>query len=84
MFYTYILFSEKLNKYYIGSSNNPQKRLVRHNAGHNAFTKTGIPWILVYQESLQHGQKHPEEKWEKNKKGQSALAFFISVLLFLF
>ena len=48
--YTYILYSEKLNKYYIGSTTNIERRLLEHNRGKEKFTKTGCPWILVYME----------------------------------
>ena len=46
----YILFSKKLNKYYVGSTPDIERRLADHNRGKEKFTKTGIPWILVYQE----------------------------------
>ena len=48
--YTYILFSEKLNKYYIGACTDLKRRLYEHNMGHSTFTKTGIPWEIVYTE----------------------------------
>lgn len=44
----YILFSKKLNKYYIGSTNDVQRRLYEHNIGHSVFTKNGIPWGLFF------------------------------------
>ncbi len=50
MFYTYILFSEKTQKYYIGSCENIDSRLVRHNAGATPSTKSGRPWSVVYSE----------------------------------
>lgn len=46
----YILFSEKLNKYYVGSTSDIERRLAEHNRGKEKFTKTGIPWTLVYTE----------------------------------
>jgi putative endonuclease len=46
--YTYILYSQKLNKYYVGACTNMQRRLYEHNIGHSTFTKTGIPWELKY------------------------------------
>ena len=52
LFYTYILFSEKLNKYYVGSTNDLARRLSDHNRGKTAFTKTGMPWIMQYAESF--------------------------------
>lgn len=47
MYYTYILWSERLLRYYIGSSNNCFRRLKEHNAGKSRFTKKGIPWKLI-------------------------------------
>jgi putative endonuclease len=41
--YLYILFSEKLNKYYVGSTTDLERRLVEHNRGKEKFTKTGLP-----------------------------------------
>jgi putative endonuclease len=48
--FTYILFSKKLNKYYIGACVNLDRRLYEHNIGHSKFTSTGIPWKVVYTE----------------------------------
>ena len=52
MFYTYILYSEKINKYYIGYSENVEERLEKHNRLHSGFTGRGIPWKLVYSEKF--------------------------------
>ncbi len=46
--FTYILFSEKLNKFYIGACINLEHRIYEHNIGHSKFTATGLPWILKY------------------------------------
>ena len=48
--YCYILYSAKLNKYYVGSTTDMERRLEEHNRGKEKFTKTGLPWKLVYQE----------------------------------
>ena len=50
MAYTYILFSEKLNKYYVGACTNVERRLYEHNIGHSKFTSTGVPWVLKHSE----------------------------------
>ena len=50
---TYILFSDKLNKYYVGSCLDIERRLNEHNLGHSKFTSTGIPWKLVYFEKFE-------------------------------
>ncbi|MCE7058116.1 GIY-YIG nuclease family protein [Algoriphagus sp. AGSA1] len=48
----YILYSEKLAKYYVGACIDLQRRLYEHNIGHSKFTSTGIPWKLVYREDF--------------------------------
>ena len=50
---TYILYSEKLSKYYIGACINLDRRLYEHNIGHSKFTSLGIPWKLVYTEGYE-------------------------------
>jgi putative endonuclease len=47
MYFVYILYSEKLNRYYVGSTNNITDRIKRHNAGQGGYTKKGIPWKLI-------------------------------------
>ncbi|MCM4173442.1 excinuclease ABC subunit C [Arenibacter sp. TNZ] len=42
----YILFSETANRYYVGQTNNIEKRLVTHNNGGKKYTSKGRPWIL--------------------------------------
>ena len=44
--FTYILFSEKFDKYYIGHTKDVQKRLGQHNAGFEKSTKPYMPWRL--------------------------------------
>ena len=51
--FTYILFSEKLNKYYIGACIDMERRLYEHNIGHSKFTSTGIPWTVKYTETFE-------------------------------
>ena len=58
--YTYILYSTKLNKYYVGACVDLKRRLNEHNIGHSKYTSTGIPWILKHTEifeSLQEAKK---------------------------
>jgi putative endonuclease len=50
LFFTYILYSSSLNKYYIGSTEDLARRLDEHNRGKGTFTSKGTPWILVYTE----------------------------------
>jgi putative endonuclease len=50
--FTYVLYSEKLNKYYVGACTDLERRLYEHNIGHSKFTSTGLPWQVVYTESF--------------------------------
>ncbi|MEQ8217925.1 MAG: GIY-YIG nuclease family protein [Arenibacter sp.] len=43
----YILFSETTDRYYVGQTNNIEKRLVTHNNGGKKYTSKGRPWILI-------------------------------------
>ena len=52
MFFTYILFSDSLSKYYIGHTSDLNSRVARHNSGGSRYTKRGVPWRLVYFESF--------------------------------
>jgi putative endonuclease len=70
--HTYILYSEKLDKYYIGSSIDKDQRLMRHNKGTEKFTSTGIPWQLVYFETFEDiadaRKREMEIKGKKSRK----------------
>ena len=52
MFYIYIIHSAKLQRYYVGSTENVEKRLQEHNAGKSKSTRAGLPWALIHTESL--------------------------------
>ena len=52
LYYTYILFSEKINRYYIGSTQSIEQRIIRHNAGATKSTKPGRPCNSVYSEKF--------------------------------
>lgn len=53
MYYIYILFSLKTNKYYIASTDDLVHRLKRHNAGSTPSTKSGAPnWEIRYTEAV--------------------------------
>ena len=50
-FYTYILFSPTLDKYYIGSTGEIlEERLRKHNTDHKGFTGGKGDWKIVYYE----------------------------------
>lgn len=43
----YILWSESLQKYYCGQTNDFSDRFYRHNSGQSQSTSRGVPWILI-------------------------------------
>jgi len=51
--YTYILYSAKLNRYYVGACTNLERRMHEHNIGHSKYTSTGIPWIIKHIETFE-------------------------------
>jgi putative endonuclease len=58
--FVYIIYSVKINKYYVGACNDLDRRLYEHNIGHSTFTATGRPWVLKHKEnfdSLQEAKK---------------------------
>jgi putative endonuclease len=50
MAWVYILYSKKIDKYYVGACTDLDRRFYEHNLGRSKFTSTGIPWELVYTE----------------------------------
>ena len=55
MFYTYILFSEKLNRSYIGQTHEIDSRLIEHNSGKGIYTSKAHDWVLVYTQAFDTG-----------------------------
>ena len=71
MYFTYILFSKSLNKYYIGSTSDIQERIRKHNSNHKGFTGKTNDWELVYTEKFDSIQKARfREKQIKNWKSR--------------
>ena len=79
MFNIYILYSQKLDKFYVGSSGNIELRVTRHNAGLSKFSSRGIPWELVYFEEF-NSKLEPlrRERGIKSKKSRMYIEKLIS------
>jgi putative endonuclease len=43
----YILHSKTMDKYYVGYSEDVNRRLDEHNIGKGNFTSKGIPWEMI-------------------------------------
>jgi putative endonuclease len=67
MVYTYLLKNNK-GTFYIGISENPNRRLNEHNAGKVLTTRLKKPWNLVYLKSHKNYiEARKQEKWLKKK-----------------
>jgi putative endonuclease len=79
-YYTYILFSALRNKYYIGSSEDVQKRLIKHNTNHKGFTGKAFDWRIVYSESFNSKQEAiARERQIKNWKSKKMIEKLIGL-----
>jgi putative endonuclease len=73
MWNVYILQSEKDGRYYVGCSNDYQRRLEEHNSGQNLSTTKGSPWKIVRLEPFENSQAaFLREKQIKSYKGGNA------------
>lgn len=74
MFYVYILKSEKSGQWYTGSTNDLRKRLSQHNLKQSNWTKSGVPWSIIYYEaSLNESDIRAREKYLKTGNGKRYL-----------
>jgi len=74
MVQVYVLWSNKLQKRYVGFSSDLVKRLSEHNSGKSPFTKRGISWKLIYNEEyLTETEARKREKFLKSGVGRKFL-----------
>jgi putative endonuclease len=64
--YTYILYSRKLDRFYIGVSVDVYRRLRHHNNRESGFTARGVPWQLLWY--MPHVNLHEAESLERKLK----------------
>jgi len=71
MYQTYVLYSEKFDRIYIGQTSNIELRLERHNKGLVRSTKHYIPWQLIHIEEYEtRAETMKREKELKSHKGR--------------
>jgi putative endonuclease len=80
MAYVYILFSNQLNKFYIGSTRgNVAERLRRHLSNHKGFSAKAADWQVVFQEEFEtYSEALKREKQLKNWKSREMIEKLIS------
>lgn len=52
MYFVYIIYSEKLDRYYVGMTENLRERLKKHNAKNKGFTRMATDWKVCYTETF--------------------------------
>ena len=77
--YIYKLYSVQLDLYYIGSSSDPQKRLVKHLSDHNGFTAKAKDWKICYFESYPYKSEALKrerllKRWKNRNRIQQLIA----------
>ena len=55
--YVYILRSQVIDRYYIGQSENPERRLEFHNSVERGFTARYRPWKLVFKKECENREE---------------------------
>ena len=78
MFIVYILFSSSIDKYYVGYTNDLERRLTEHNRKKGKYTDGGIPWRLVHQEEYE--SKSEAMNREKFIKSQKSRQYILSII----
>lgn len=74
MWYVYVLLSQKRQYWYIGSTKDLRKRILRHNTGKNKSTRYGMPWKLIYYEAgLDKEDARMRERYLKSGMGRRYL-----------
>jgi len=74
MAFLYILYSKKLDRYYIGSTNDPRRRIDEHQRGQTKSTQRGTPWELKLLQSFPSiNQATRAEKILKRWKNRSII-----------
>ena len=73
IFFVYIIYNKKHNKFYIGQTHDLSKRLKEHNSGLSKYTsKHDGDWELKYKEELEsRSSAFRREKFLKKQKNKN-------------
>ena len=74
MCYSYILFSETLDRYYVGHTcDTLASRVKKHLQGHGGYTSKAKDWILVWHEAFEgkseaYAREREIKSWKSRKR----------------
>ena len=82
MFTTYILQNSNTKRFYIGSTNNLDRRLEEHNRGQTRSTRQKGEWKIIYKELYRTNiEAKRREKMIKSYKGGNAFRKLIAAVV---
>ena len=76
MFYIYVLYSESFDKYYVGYTNDIERRLEEHNTSKlNTYTHKYCPWEVkaLFKVSEDRGEAMKMERFIKKQKSRTII-----------
>ncbi len=74
LYKVYALYNEKIDRLYIGQTQDLEKRLREHLGGVTIYTKRTDDWVLIYTEDYEtRGQAMKREKQLKSARGRKFL-----------
>ena len=77
MFYVYVWYAEKFNRYYTGFTENIERRLIEHNNGKTKSTKPYRPWKVIFiEECNSRLNARQKEKYYKSDAGREKIKNF--------
>jgi len=79
MFYIYIIYSKKADRYYVGQTDDIANRLLAHQSGISKYTSIADDWILMYSELFEtRNEAIIRENEIKKKKSRKYVEWLIS------
>ena len=79
MFYVYILYSQSLDRYYVGQTENLNDRIFRHTNSGSKSTKAANDWGLKHKEEFNSRSEALKRESEiKKKKSRKYLDWLVS------
>ncbi len=80
MWKVHIIYSEKIDLFYTGVTDDLVWRLERHNQGWGRDTKRGIPWFIVHTEDYDNKSEALKREREiKSKKRRSYIESLVNI-----
>ena len=78
MFYVYILYSQSIDRYYVGQTDNIELRLKTHLSGASRYTAVATDWQVAYKESYSTRSKAIKRELAiKRKKSRKYIEWLV-------